>query len=781
MATELGQAYVQIMPSAKGIKGSIQNQLDPEANAAGRSAGNKISAGLKIALVASAAAIGVAVGKVISNSISEGAKLQQSLGGIETLFKDSAGMVKKYADEAYRTVGLSANDYMENVTGFSASLLQSMGGDTKKAAKIANMAMVDMGDNANKMGTNMEDIQNAYQGFAKQNYTMLDNLKLGYGGTKTEMERLLKDATKLTGVKYDMSNLGDVYSAIHAIQEELDITGTTAKEASETFAGSFSAMASAYQNVMGKLSINEDVSADIRALAQTISTFLFKNFFPMVNNVLKALPGAIMAFAKEAGPLFIQAGQNFISNLREGMSTGKMGFILPILDVIINAVSSAFNRMTGFIKQIWGGLVTWWKENSNQILTTAQTIWNTIVSVVTTVVQTVVSFVQEIWTGLVSFWQEHGQMILAASQNVWNFIQTVITNAVTIIWNIMQFLWPLVKALIIDTWNAIKGAIQGAIGVITGIIQFFSALFTGNWSALWDSVKQIVSSAVQLVWNLVQLWFVGKILKAGKALFNGLKSIVTSIWTTIKSLFTNGINTARNVVNVGFNFIRSIISTIMNGVKSIISGIWNGIRNTTSTVLGNIKNAVKSIFNSLKGVVTNAFNGVKNAVKNGITGALNIIKNFFGRFKDAGKNIITSIASGIKGAIGSVTDAIGNVTGKIRDFLPFSPPKTGPLIDIMDVKWGETISAGITNGEDEVAKAMDELLAFDLTKRATFSNANANNPTDNEMISLMMMLIEAIREGKVLQVDGKTFAQLMSDYTSAEGGNRIRKIERGLA
>lgn len=179
MATELGQAYVQIMPSAKGISGSIRSQLDPEAASAGKSAGFKVSAGLKAAVVAGTAAVAAAVGTVIKSSIAEGSKLQQSLGGVETLFKGSAGKVKKYANDAYKSTGLSANEYMQNVTSFSASLLQSMGGNTSAAADKANMAMVDMSDNANKMGTNMGDIQNAYQGFAKQNYTMLDNLKLG--------------------------------------------------------------------------------------------------------------------------------------------------------------------------------------------------------------------------------------------------------------------------------------------------------------------------------------------------------------------------------------------------------------------------------------------------------------------------------------------------------------------------------------------------------------------------------------------------------------------------
>ncbi|MCH9606583.1 hypothetical protein MN146_00835 [Streptococcus agalactiae] len=201
MATNLGQAYVQIMPSAKGISGSISKTLDPEASSAGSSAGSLLGGKLIgiLGSVIAAAKIGEMVTKAISSSISEGAALQQSLGGVETLFKSNANLVKKYADEAYKTTGLSANAYMESVTGFSASLLQSLGGDTAKAAKVANMAMIDMADNSNKMGTSMESIQYAYQGFAKQNYTMLDNLKLGYGGTQEEMKRLLSDAQKLTG------------------------------------------------------------------------------------------------------------------------------------------------------------------------------------------------------------------------------------------------------------------------------------------------------------------------------------------------------------------------------------------------------------------------------------------------------------------------------------------------------------------------------------------------------------------------------------------------------
>ena len=296
MATEIAQAYVQLIPSARGITGKIQSILNPEASAAGQSAGQSLGSSLVGVMTKVIAAAGI--GKAFSAAISEGAALQQSLGGIETLFKGSADKVKGYANEAYKTTGLSANAYMENVTGFSASLLQSLGGDTNKAAETANMAMIDMSDNANKMGTSMESIQMAYQGFAKQNYTMLDNLKLGYGGTKQEMQRLLADAEKLTGVKYNINNLSDVYSAIHAIQENLDITGTTAKEAASTFSGSFESMKAAAQNVLGKLALGEDIQPALDALLESTKTFLVNNLAPMIGNILKQLPKLLLGTLK---------------------------------------------------------------------------------------------------------------------------------------------------------------------------------------------------------------------------------------------------------------------------------------------------------------------------------------------------------------------------------------------------------------------------------------------------------------------------------------------------
>ncbi len=359
MASTLGFAYVQIVPSARGISGSIQQVLSPEAKTAGKSAGSVVASFAKKAIVTAG------IGKAFSMAITEGGALEQSLGGVETLFKNNADTVVQYADNAYKTAGLSANEYMETATGFAASLLQSLAGDTQAASKYTDMAITDMSDNANKMGTDMELIQYAYQGFAKQNYTMLDNLKLGYGGTKSEMERLLADAEKLSGQEYDISNLSDVYDAIHVIQGELGITGTTAKEASTTLMGSFSSMKSAAQNFMGNLVLGRNIGPSMAALAESASTFLFKNLLPAVGRIFASLPAAIVALIKSGLPHIIGAGRDMIQSLLTGIRKklqnmpdegGKsvVSFITGMLSkvpILINNSGNLMIKLLGTIDQ----------------------------------------------------------------------------------------------------------------------------------------------------------------------------------------------------------------------------------------------------------------------------------------------------------------------------------------------------------------------------------------------------------------------------------------------
>lgn len=332
----LGTAYVQIMPSAKGIKGSLTSIMDNESKEAGSSAGTNIGAFAKKALIATG--IGAAVGSAIKASMGEGAKLQQSyLGGLDTLYGDAADAARAYAREA-ASAGISMNDYSEQAVSFGAALKSAFGGDVTKAAEAANTAIMDMADNSAKMGTDIESVQMAYQGFAKGQYQLLDNLKLGYGGTKTEMERLLKDAEKLSGQDYSIDNLGDVYDAIHVIQGDLGLTGVAAAEASETFSGSFNAMKASADNLLGSIALGEGVPEAMQSLITSVSTFFFGNFIPMLGTMIQALIPAVVTFVQQGTPM--------------------------LLSNVLSLVNTFANQLTAFAAGITGKKVMQW-ANAN--------------------------------------------------------------------------------------------------------------------------------------------------------------------------------------------------------------------------------------------------------------------------------------------------------------------------------------------------------------------------------------------------------------------------------
>lgn len=338
--SSIGTAYVNIVPKADGMKNQVSNMMTDATGPAGTKAGSLFGLKMKAALAVGAAAAGAALVAGVSKAITEGGKLEQSIGGIETMFKGSADAVIKNARQAYKTAGISANEYMENVTSFSAGLIKSLGGDTKKAAKVADTAILDMSDNANKMGTDISSIQTAYQGFAKQNYTMLDNLKLGYGGTKQEMERLLEDAGKLSGQKYDISNLSDVYEAIHVIQGELGITGTTAKEASQTLSGSFNSMKAAFTDFMGNLAMGENVGPSMQGLVESIVTFIGGNLIPAIGRVFASLPEAIGALMSSGAPEMIANAATAIDAAAPTLAAKGADLVIQLGKGIINALPS---------------------------------------------------------------------------------------------------------------------------------------------------------------------------------------------------------------------------------------------------------------------------------------------------------------------------------------------------------------------------------------------------------------------------------------------------------
>lgn len=470
MATELAKAYVQIVPSARGIQGSISQALGGEAAAAGKSAGSSIVGAIRNAIITAG------IGKALAATLTEGADLEQSIGGVETLFKDSADKVKAAAAEAYRTAGMSANEYMELATSFSASLLQSTAGDTAKAADIADMAMQDMSDNANKMGTNMEDIKNAYQGFAKQNYTMLDNLKLGYGGTKEEMQRLLADAQKITGVKYDISSLSDVYSAIHVIQGELDITGTTAQEAAETLSGSFAAMKAAGKNVLAALTLGQDLGPALDALAQTFTTWLTGNLLPAVWNILSALPGALVTFVQALAPQLTAALLEFLPGLQAGVTQGLPQMLETagqMVTQLCTGIQAAFPRMieTGgqALAQLISGLSAALPQLAQMGLELLSTLVNTLVQ---NLPQLLTTGGQALLTLLEGIGQALPQILPMAAR-------TVLTMATGILQNLPQILQAGVQVIA----SLIRGIGEAAPGIIDAALEVVGML--------WDTVTSI--------------------------------------------------------------------------------------------------------------------------------------------------------------------------------------------------------------------------------------------------------------------------------------------------
>lgn len=489
---ELGKAYVQIVPSAQGIKSALTEMFDEETDGLGEQTGQSIGQKLVGTLKKVIAAAGI--GKIISDSINMGGALQQSLGGVETLFKDSADTVKEYAAQAYRTVGLSANDYMEQTTSFAASLLSSVSQDTNAAAQLANMAMVDMADNANKMGTDMQDIQNAYQGFAKQNYTMLDNLKLGYGGTQAEMQRLLNDATKISGVKYDLGNLADMYSAIHIIQQEMDITGTTAKEAATTLTGSFAAMKAAAENVMGNWSTGADLTEPLQALADTAQTFLVDNLLPMIGNVLAGIPEIVYSLVPE----LLQTGTELLSSLAQGFTEGIPEFfstalpqLLAFTDQLRDNAASFVDAGLNLITQLLNGLIAGLPD---------------LIAYVPDIIINICGIINDNMPKIL------GEGVAIIVQLVAGLVQTV----PSLLANWKKILEAVLSVISAINWLNIGKTILT--GVANGVKSMGSSLlnaFKGGFSSALAWIKSLPSQAVQWGKNLIQSFINGLTGKGG--------------------------------------------------------------------------------------------------------------------------------------------------------------------------------------------------------------------------------------------------------------------------
>lgn len=504
MAKSLANAYVQILPTAKGMKNALKKILNdnmPSGSEPGEKYGNGLASKIKGVIAAAG------IGKALSSAVMEGANLEQSLGGIETLFKESADKVKQNAANAYKTAGMSANEYMELTTSFSASLLSSLANDTSKSADVADMAMTDMSDNANKMGTSMEDIKNAYQGFAKQNYTMLDNLKLGYGGTKTEMQRLLEDAQKITGVKYDINNLADVYNAIHVIQGELGITGTTAKEAASTLSGSFSAMKSSFKNVIGQITLGMDIKPALNALADTVVTFLVGNLLPAVWNIVSALPSAVMTFAQAIGPQLVSAFTSILPQISQGFNEG-----------IPQIVESAQNMISQFCANIQENLPAFVQNGVSIITSIANGILQNLPMIVSSAGNMNTEFTVTILNSL-------PEMLSMGSQIILNLVNGIINNLPQIVSSALNMI-----AIFIST------VAQNLPRILQTGIEIIGKLAAG----LIRSIPSLVSKIPQIIVSIKNAFMNTDWLSIGKNIIkgiaNGLANSAGNLWRAVKGV-----------------------------------------------------------------------------------------------------------------------------------------------------------------------------------------------------------------------------------------------------
>lgn len=529
---------------------NFDTKLDSSGFSAGiKKVGSLAKGGLAV-LGTAVTSVATAFGGLSKAALDSVASLEQNIGGVETLFKDNAQTVIDNANNAYKTAGMSANEYMQNVTSFSASLLQSVSGDTAEAAKIADMAMVDMSDNANKMGTDMERITDAYQGFAKQNYTMLDNLKLGYGGTKTEMQRLLADATKLSGVKYDINNLSDVYSAIHVIQEDLDITGTTAKEAATTIEGSMNSAKSAFDNFLNGSGSAEELADTITIAAENIGSNLAE-IVPRLIETIPAVMDGISETMEENSSQLTQFGSNLISSIL----TGAMNALPGMVDVAIGAINFMIQQVDANLPQLLaagGRLIV---ALVNGALTLIPSLAELGISIISTIVQ-------GIGTSLSGMTDSGGSAVGEMVDGALSQLPELITTG-------GEMLNSTVDGVLSGLPQALESGVEIAGSVATGILNNLPAVLGAITSVLVQLIATILSHLPEILQTGLELIgsLVAGIIEAIPDVVEGAGQIVSEIWDTIKE--TDWLQLGADIISGLVNGLKNGISRIAEAAKEV--------------------------------------------------------------------------------------------------------------------------------------------------------------------------------------------------------------------
>lgn len=687
--------------------------------------------------VVGGAVTGVAVsfGVMTKKALDSYASLEQNIGGVETLFKNSSQSVIDNAKNAYKTAGLSANAYMETVTSFSASLLQSLGGDTKKAADYADRAIIDMSDNANKMGTSMELIQNAYQGFAKQNYTMLDNLKLGYGGTKEEMQRLVQDASKMIDVQKELGltvdgsslSFGNIVNAISVMQKHMGIAGTTSKEASETISGSVSAMKGAFDNFLNG-------TGSPKELAETMVTAgknVIKGLSEIVPRLLETLPevknliqeNLVQVFSGDTVQRMVESGKNIVMSLLTGM-LDSVSNILPVALSLIQFIAEAVTTNVPILLQ-----------KGYEIL---QNLINGFVEAIPEALPKILDFIQGI-----------GDKISEAA-----------------------------PGLIQKGFELLQKLVEGIVTAIPILIAKVPQIITTFANVINDNFPTILAKGVQLLGQLAL-----GILQAVPDLISHIPDIVQAIVAVFTAY--NWATLGKNIITFLKNGITSMISAVASAAKNVQNGIVNTIKNLPSTLSNLGKNAVSKLANAIAGGISNIVGKAKNIVSG--------IKNAFTSFSwgSIGSNIIKGIANGIAGAVGGLVNAAINAAKSAFNAAKKALGIHSPSRLFRD-KIGKMMALGMGIGfeknipVDDMQKSLSDPLkkikrtALDVTmntpsgvNRAAASESVHGNPSTDDDTPIII--------NNTFEVDG---TPLISKTTKAvikkiDSGQKDRKITKG--
>lgn len=586
-------------------------------------------------LVATGAVVTGAVGLVKQVSSSYG-QLQQSIGGVETLFGESAQKVIDNANNAYTTAGISANEYMQQVTSFSASLLQSLGGDTEKAANAADMAVRDMADNANKMGTSMEMIQNAYQGFSKQNYTMLDNLKLGYGGTKSEMERLLADAEKISGVKYDISNLNDVYSAIHVIQQELGITGTTALEAGETIEGSFNSLSASWENFIAGLgNPDADMAKIVDNLAKGLSGAI-NNVIPVINNMVSVLPtvmDAIIGAVNDLAPTFIETFTSLITQIIDGIVK-----LLPtLIPMVVDTLKSVINTLVENLPLIIDAVILLVTEVIKALSEMLPTL-------IPTIVQAVVDIANSLIENLPTLLDAVLQLVLGIADGLVQALPILIEALPQIIDGIVNFLVTAMPQIIDTVLQLIPEIVNSLVDAIPVLINALPQIIDSVVNFILGSIPQIIDAGIQL--------FMG--------LLDAIPEITQAIWEVLPTL----------VISI-IEALYQLRVTLWEAIFNIISGLWDSL----CKVLDNLIQSLPAVWEGIKQTISNLGNWLVNKWNDILTSVKNFFSNIVNKASDGSKNFVDKVKTFISELPEKMGYWLGNVIGKVVKFATEFPAK----------------------------------------------------------------------------------------------------------